>query len=94
MIVLIAIASVYALMSVITFVAYGIDKRRAERGKRRVPEQTLHVLELLGGWPGAALGQTFFRHKQQKLSYMFVFGVIVLLHVAASIGAGWMGWLF
>ena len=45
----------YALVSIVTFVVYGFDKRRAVHGGRRVPERTLHGLELLGGWPGALL---------------------------------------
>jgi len=91
--ILFAIAAVYAVMSVVTFFAYGIDKRRAERGKRRIRERTLHLLELCGGWPGGALGQSFFRHKRQKLSYMLLFACIVIVHIAAWIGGGWMGWL-
>lgn len=42
-----------AAVSVVSFIAYGFDKRRAVKGGRRVPEQTLHVLALLGGWPGS-----------------------------------------
>jgi uncharacterized membrane protein YsdA (DUF1294 family) len=33
---------VVALMSVVAFVAYGFDKRRARKNGRRVPEKTLH----------------------------------------------------
>jgi uncharacterized membrane protein YsdA (DUF1294 family) len=51
------IAAVYGLMSLITFVVYYLDKRAARLGRPRTPEATLHVLELLGGWPGALLAQ-------------------------------------
>jgi uncharacterized membrane protein YsdA (DUF1294 family) len=90
----ICIAGVYGVMSVVTLVAYGIDKRRAVRGKWRVPESRLHGLELLGGWPGALVGQMMFRHKRRKMTYMIAFCGIVLLHVAAWTGiymAGWLG---
>jgi uncharacterized membrane protein YsdA (DUF1294 family) len=70
------------VMSLACFVAYGWDKRSAANGSRRVPEQTLHILALLGGWPGALLGQRHFRHKTQKLSFLIVFWCVVLLHVA------------
>jgi hypothetical protein len=40
-------------VSLITFVAYALDKRAARLGRPRTPESTLHVPELLGGWPGA-----------------------------------------
>ena len=70
------------LMSLACYVVYGWDKRSAAKGGRRVPEQTLHMLALLGGWPGALLGQRHFRHKTKKLSFLFVFCCIVLFHVA------------
>lgn len=70
------------VMSVISFAAYGWDKRQAVNGARRVPEQTLHTLALLGGWPGALLGQKQFRHKTKKRSFQIEFWFVVLLHVA------------
>lgn len=70
------------LMSFVCFTAYGLDKRLAKIGSRRIPEQTLHILALLGGWPGALLGQRYFRHKTQKLSFLLVFWCVVVMHVA------------
>lgn len=71
-----------AVVSPICFVAYGLDKRRARRGKRRIPEKTLHLLELCGGWPGGFAGQQAFRHKTRKISYQIVFWSIGALHIA------------
>ena len=48
----------------------------------RIPERTLHLLAFLGGWPGALLGQRFFRHKTKKLSFLIAFWAVVALHVA------------
>lgn len=70
------------VMSVVSFVAYGLDKRRAGNGSRRIPERTLHFLAFLGGWPGALLGQRQFRHKTKKLSFLIVFWFVVVLHIA------------
>lgn len=78
----------YLAASGLTFVVYGFDKRRAVDGGRRVRERTLHLLELAGGWPGALLAQSVFRHKRRKRGYMAVFAGIVLLHVA-----GWAAWM-
>ena len=75
-----------AVMSVVTFVCYGIDKRSAQHGRRRIAEARLHLLALLGGWPGAWAGQQFFRHKTQKFSFRIVFWLIVALHVAVICG--------
>ncbi len=63
-----------------TWVLYLRDKRRAEAGEWRVPEATLHLLELAGGWPAAFLAQRKLRHKIAKTSYQVAFFTIVALH--------------
>lgn len=70
------------LFSVIAFLAVGLDKSKAGRGKRRIPELSLHMFELLGGWPGSLLGQRTFHHKTRKLTYQAVFWGIVFMHLA------------
>ena len=74
---------VTAIASCLCFVAYGWDKLQAVRGNRRgrVPEQTLHRLELFGGWPGAWLAQRLFRHKTSKANYQFSFRLVIAVHV-------------
>ena len=76
------VLGIYAIMSLITFVAFVLDKRAAVNGNRRTPEATLHMLELFGGWPGALVAMAHLRHKNRKLSYIAVFAAIVLLHAA------------
>jgi uncharacterized membrane protein YsdA (DUF1294 family) len=73
--------TVVALMSFGAFVAYGIDKRRAQMGSRRVPENRLHVLALAGGWPGALVARQVFRHKTQKLGFRLIFWTVVVFHL-------------
>lgn len=69
----------YAIaFSALTYWAYARDKRWAEAGEWRLPEVRLHLLELLGGWPGALLAQRRLRHKCSKGSYQFVFWLIVV----------------
>lgn len=78
----------YGLISLISFFQYWGDKSRAAQGGWRTPENTLHAVELLGGWPGALLAQQVFRHKTRKVSYQAVFWGIVALHQAF-----WIDWL-
>ncbi len=59
----------YVLVSLATFYVYGIDKESAVQGTQRVPEATLHLLEFLGGWPGALAAQSYYRHKTIKASF-------------------------
>src|SRR6478672_3270559 len=47
-------------VSVAAWFSYRSDKHRAEAGGWRVSEASLHLLELLGGWPGAFLAQRKF----------------------------------
>jgi uncharacterized membrane protein YsdA (DUF1294 family)/cold shock CspA family protein len=71
---------IYVAVSLLTILAYSRDKRAAQRRLRRTPENRLHLLEALGGWPGALLAQIFYRHKGQKRSYQIVFWLIVAGH--------------
>jgi uncharacterized membrane protein YsdA (DUF1294 family)/cold shock CspA family protein len=75
------LAGVYLLASMVTFMAYALDKSAAERGAWRTPESTLHLLALTGGWPGALLAQQLLRHKSTKLEFRQVFWVTVLINV-------------
>jgi len=81
---LIPVATVlfYLVVSCVTFMVYAFDKAAAIKGRWRTPEQTLHLLELLGGWPGALIAQTLFRHKSRKPSFQTTFWAIVLLNCA------------
>tara|TARA_R100000988_G_scaffold19090_1_gene9201 strand:- start:22940 stop:23299 length:360 start_codon:yes stop_codon:yes gene_type:complete len=72
---------VYALVSVLTFAMYGLDKSAARGGRWRTSELTLHSLALLGGWPGALLAQSFFRHKSKKPSFKMTFWVTVVFNI-------------
>jgi len=74
------------VMSVVAFVYFGIDKRRANLDKHRISERQLHLLSLFGGWPGAVIGQQKFRHKTIKMSFRVVLCTIIACHVAVS---GW-----
>jgi len=79
------------VLSTLTYFTYRSDKRRSESGAGRTPESTLHLGELLGGWPGAFLAQRRYRHKNAKFSYQVIFWVIVALHqlVALDLLLGW-----
>ena len=78
------IALVYWIASGVSYLLYFSDKSAAgRRGVRRTPENTLHVVDLLGGWPGALIAQQAYRHKTVKASFQAVFWITVLLNVAA-----------
>lgn len=61
----------YAIVNVVTFIIWGVDKQRARDHAWRVPEATLVTLIMLGGAPGALAGMLIFRHKTRKLAFWF-----------------------
>lgn len=87
------VLAAYGAMSALALGLFALDKRRARRGGRRVPEARLHTVELLGGWPGALLAARWLRHKTRKTSYRVVTLGIVLLHGLGWFAAWRLGWL-
>jgi uncharacterized membrane protein YsdA (DUF1294 family) len=79
----ISILVVYVIASAAAFAAYGADKSAARHGRWRTPESTLHLLALLGGWPGALIAQKVFRHKSRKASFRAAFLFTVAVNCAA-----------
>lgn len=66
----------------LTFALYGFDKNQAKQGKERVPERTLHLCALVGGFLGGWVGRLAFRHKTQKPIFTVILLVSTALHLA------------
>lgn len=75
----------YLGLSLVAFVAYGLDKSAAKSRNWRTAESTLHLFSLAGGWPGALLAQQIFRHKTSKQSFVVVFWLTIGINVAAFV---------
>lgn len=73
------------VMTVITFVVFGIDKWKARNDKWRTPESTLFLLAIFGGSIGALLGMQVWRHKTQHWSFRLGIPLILLLQVAITL---------
>ncbi|ECD6819261.1 DUF1294 domain-containing protein, partial [Salmonella enterica] len=57
----------------------------ARKTWRRVPESTLLVFGVVGGWPGAIVGQQLFRHKTQKQPFKTYFIVSVIVSILVTV---------
>ncbi|HET9506049.1 MAG TPA: DUF1294 domain-containing protein [Hymenobacter sp.] len=72
-----------ALLNLLCFCLFALDKRRARRGQRRISEKTLHLATL----PGAALGAwaaiLLLHHKNRKPAF---WGVTLLLTLVQGAG--------
>ncbi len=83
----VAVLLAYLAGSVVAVLAYARDKSAAREDRWRTPESTLHLLALLGGWPGALAAQRLLRHKSAKTSFQTIFWFTVALNCIA------LGWL-
>ena len=78
-----------ALVNLLTFVLYGADKRKAQKGAWRVPEKTLLLLPLLGGSVGGILGMQTFRHKTKHWYFKFGLPAMLVLQAALAVYLIW-----
>ncbi|MBR4758451.1 MAG: DUF1294 domain-containing protein [Bacteroidaceae bacterium] len=70
------------VMTVLTFIVFGIDKWKAKNEQWRVPESTLFLLAIFGGSIGGWLGMEIWRHKTQHWYFRLGIPIIVVLQVA------------
>ena len=80
------VAIAYGALSCIAFMLYRRDKNAAQAGRMRTRERTLHLIDLLGGWPGGLLAQDRLRHKTRKATFQVAFWVTV------AINCSLLGW--
>ena len=70
-IVIIAYAAYLVLLSLIAFIAYGVDRKKAKSGKWRTKEKTLLLLSFLGGAFGGYPAMLILRHKTKGEHWYF-----------------------
>jgi uncharacterized membrane protein YsdA (DUF1294 family) len=68
---------------------FGLDKRAAMRGFRRVPERHLIVAIVLFGAIGAWLGQRHFRHKTRKSPFNWLIPLMTPIQTGGFAAAIW-----
>ena len=68
----------YLEASLFTYWLYQIDKKLAASGhSSRLPEESLQMFSLIGGWPGALIAQKRLHHKVHKMSFQREFRFVV-----------------
>lgn len=72
----------YGALSTALFLVYGIDKWAARRGSARVANASLHLIALMGGWPGALLAQHIFRHKTAQPAFLRLTWAMAALNIS------------
>ena len=71
-----------AIINVVTFFTYGIDKLKAKKKLWRIRESSLLMLAVLGGSIGAWLGMKVWRHKTQHKMFSYGIPAIIILQLA------------
>ncbi len=71
-----------AVINVVTFFMYGIDKWKAKKSKWRIRETALLGLAVLGGSIGAWLGIKVWHHKTQHKKFKYGVPAIIIIQLA------------
>ena len=88
-----ALMLVWIGINVIAFLAFGWDKRQAERDGSRIAERTLIGLALFGGALGALIGQQVFRHKTKKQPFRTLLWLAAAINLLAAVVIFRFDWL-
>lgn len=75
----------YISLSIVTFAVYAHDKSAAQKQVWRTKEANLHLLGLLGGWPGALWAQKILRHKSQKQPFKTLLWLTIMINIGGFI---------
>lgn len=74
-----------AIINIITFILFGIDKFKAIKNRYRIPEFTLILFCFLFGSLGGIFGMYVFRHKTLKPKFFITVPLLLLLQIGAII---------
>lgn len=77
--------SYFVVISLLTFAVTFADKRKAIKGKRRIPEKTLFILAFLGGSVSEYITMKTIRHKTLHKRFMIGLPVIIILQILAIV---------
>jgi len=71
----------FLIINFTVFIIAGYDKYSATKNKRRIPENTLFSMALLGGSVGLLFAMLLFRHKTSKSSFIVKFCGIFIIQI-------------
>lgn len=75
----------YFSLSFFTYLMFARDKQAAKNNNWRTPENTLHLLSFMGGWPGALLAQNRLHHKTKKQPFKSILWLMIALNIIVFI---------
>ena len=76
----VAVLVVFAIVNVLSFIAYATDKFFAKKGKWRIAEKHLLLASFFGPL-GSFMAVLYIKHKSNKMLYLIQLIVVLLLSV-------------
>ena len=76
-----------AVINIVAFFLYGIDKWKARHDKWRITEARLLWIAVAGGSIGALLGMKVWHHKTKHNKFRFGLPAILILQIATILAA-------
>ena len=70
------------VITIVTFLVYGIDKWKAKQGSWRISEASLLILAVIGGSIGALFGMKVWHHKTMHKKFKYGLPLILLAQIA------------
>ena len=74
-----------ACINLFAFMIYGVDKRKAIKGKWRIPENTLIATAFVGGALGALFGMCVWHHKTKKWKFRILVPLSIVIWIAGGV---------
>ena len=72
----------FAAVNILLYILMGVDKFKALKHKRRIPEKLLFLFAIIGGALGGTLGMLSFRHKTKHWYFEVFFPLLSVLDLA------------
>ncbi len=82
----ITIAILLLVWNLIVLAVYKVDKRKAIKGKWRIPEATLIGIAFVFGGFGALIGMHRLRHKTKKIKFRLLIPLAVIFNIVLLFG--------
>ncbi len=87
----ITIGTYFGVVNLASVGIFYYDKQQAIQHKWRIPEKTLCLTGLMGGWPGGFLAMQQFKHKRSKPSFLQKYYVSVCLNILLLVTIAYAG---
>lgn len=78
------IAAYFIMINIIGFIMAYSDKKKAEKGKRRISETSLFFISFIGGSIGMYCSMKLFRHKTKQKRFMIGIPLLIAFQLAIA----------